>query len=86
MDIPDPATELIKTGEAGLAIYALLFVIGLLAVLVWRLVATLNGRDKLIGEMVDKLGAVSDKQAEGNLRMAIALSRVESRLGIEEAP
>ncbi len=46
----------------------------------------LKDRDELIENMVEKLGAVSDKQAESNLRMAIALSRIESRLGIEEVP
>ena len=83
MKFPDPAKELILSGEAGLAIYGLLFVICVLAFLVWRLTATLNGRDKLIAEMVDKLGSVSDKQAESNLRMAVALSRIESRLGLQ---
>ena len=48
--------------------------------------AALAARDDLIKDMVTKLGAVSDKQADGNLRMAIALSRIESRLGIEEQP
>ena len=42
----------------------------------------LNNRDALITDMVDKLAETSRAQSESNLAQTVALSRIESRLGL----
>ncbi|RDC59799.1 hypothetical protein HME9302_00020 [Alteripontixanthobacter maritimus] len=77
-----PAATLIDKGEVGIAFYGLLFVIVALIGFCGVLLKSLSGRDKLIKDAFASLSQVSEKQSQANLSVAVALSRIESKLGM----
>ena len=79
--IQGPAEALIDKGEAGLAIYGLLFVVVVLLAFCAALLRALSGRDKLIETMIERMGNAANEQAKANQEIAVQLALNTSAVG-----
>lgn len=83
MEITGVAEAFATAGIPGLLMLLLLLVLYLSHTERKASQEALNKRDALIESMVDKLVETSRAQSESNLAQTVALSRIESQLGIQ---